>query len=122
MFYKNNYSEALEHISRIKSEAHPITLDIYILKLKIFYKLGHYDSAVSVGDSFRHYISGNKLLSDFHKITLINFLKYFKLIIRLTLKPGKAKLVKLLSEIDSSNYTKEKKWLTGITRDLVNSI
>jgi len=121
LFYKKNYPGALEQISRIKSESHPVTVDIYILKLKIFYMLGHYDSAVSVEDSFRHFVSGNKLLSDFHKVTLLNFLKYYKSIIRLTLKPDVSKLKKLLSEIDSSTNTKEKKWMTEITGDLLKS-
>lgn len=121
LFYNKNYTGALEQISRIKYESHPITVDIYILKLKIFYMLGHYDSAVSVEDSFRHFISGNKLISDFHKVTLRNFLKYFKSIIRLTLKPEKARLIKLLTEIDNSIKTKEKKWMTEIVRDLLKS-
>ncbi len=119
MFYKKNYSDALVQISRIRSESQPITVDIYLLKLKIFYRLGHYDSAVSVADSFRHFISGNKLISDFHKDTLVNFLKYFKIIIRLTLKPDTPKLKKLISDINSSIYTKEKKWMAEIAGDLL---
>ena len=47
MFYKNNYTESLDHISKIKYETLPITIDIYILKLKIFYIPEYYDSVLS---------------------------------------------------------------------------
>ena len=118
--YKKKYPDALTHISKIKSESSPITSDIYILKAKIFYLIGHFDSAVALADSFRHYITGNKHISDFHKITLLNFIKYYKSILRLTLKPDNSKLKKLLNEIEVSLNTKEKKWMKEITSGLLS--
>ena len=120
--YKKRYTDALAHISKIKNESSPITSDIYILKAKIFYLLGHFDSAITLVDSFRHYIKGNKLISDFHKVTLLNFLKYYKIILRLTGRRDKLKLRKLLTELENSNNTKEKKWMKEITGDLIKSI
>lgn len=119
-FHKKNYSDALNQISKIKSESQPITVDIYILKLKIFYMLGHLDSAVSVADSFRHYITGNNHISDFHKLTHMNFIKYYKNILRLTLKPDKQKIKKLLTEIELSINTKEKKWMKETTAGMLS--
>lgn len=110
-FNKKKYTDALAHISKIKSESLPITTDIYVLKAKIFYLLGHFDSALDVANSFRHYVTGNKLISDFHKETFLNFLKYYKVILRLTVKKDKIKLNMLLDEIKNSYYTKEKKWM-----------
>ena len=118
--YKKKYPDALTHISKIKSESSPITSDIYILKAKIFYLIGHFDSAVALADSFRHYITGNKHISDFHKITLLNFIKYYKSILRLTLKPDNSKLKKLLNEIKISINTKEKKWMTETTSGMLS--
>jgi hypothetical protein len=118
--YKKKYPDALIHISKIKYESSPITIDIYILKAKIFYLLGHFDSAIALADSFRHYITGNKNLSDFHKITLLNFVKYYKSILRLTLKPDNSKLKILLNEIKISINTKEKKWMTETTSGLLS--
>lgn len=119
-FYKKNYPDALAHISKIKSESSPITVDIYILKTKIFYALGHFDSAIAVADSFRHYITGDKFISDFHKNTLLNFLKYFKLILRLTVKPDKFKLKNLLEELQNLKNTKERKWMIEKTEELLS--
>ncbi len=111
MFYKTNYEGSLEHIQKIKFASLPVTVDIYILKAKIFYMIGHLDSALAVADSFRHYITGNKQLSDFHKVNLMNFVKYFKVMLRLSVKTDKSKIKKLSKELQSMNNTKEKKWL-----------
>lgn len=118
-FYKNKYSDSLDHISKINHESIPITTDIYILKAKIFYMLGHFDSALAVANSFRHFITGNKLIADFHKDTLLNFLKYFKIILRLTVKSDKSKLKNLLTELQNVRDTKEKKWMIEITSGLM---
>lgn len=118
-FHKKNYPDALSHISKIKSESSPITKDIYILKAKIFYVLGHYDSALAVADSFRHYVTGSKLFSDFHKETVLNFLKYYKLILRLTIKPDRSKIQSLLSDLQNIKNTKEKKWMIEKTEELL---
>lgn len=119
-FYKKNYSEALNHISKIKNESNPLAIDIYILKAKIFYMLGHFDSALSVADSFRHYIKDNNLLAEFHKEILLNFLKHFKSVIKLTLSKNKIKLKKLITELEKAVHTRERKWMLGITNDLLN--
>jgi len=86
-----------------------------------WFKLPQFDSAITLVDSFRHYIKGNKLISDFHKVTLLNFLKYYKIILRLTGRRDKLKLRKLLTELENSNNTKEKKWMKEITKDLLMS-
>lgn len=119
-FYRKKFPDALIHISKIKSESHPISIDIYILKLKIFYMLGHYDSAVSVADSFRHYIKSKNHMSEFHKMTHLNFVKYYKTILRLTLNPDFKKIKELLTEIEMSINTKEKKWMKEITAGMLS--
>ncbi len=118
-FYKKNYSDALVQITKIKSEPTPITVDIYVLKSKIFYELEHYDSALSVADSFRHYITHNKIHSGYYKETLKNFLKYFKLILRLRKKYEKTKAATLFYELQNLSNTREKKWMIEKVSELL---
>lgn len=118
-FYKKNYADSLEHISKLKNEFHPITVDIYILKAKIFFLLGHFDSALSLADSFRHFINGNKILADYHKETLMNFLKYFKAVVKLSLGSNKGKIKNFLSELESALHTRERKWMLEIAHELL---
>lgn len=121
-FSEKNYEGSLDHLLKIKSESMPVKIDIYVLKAKIFYDQGHFDSALSIADSFRHYISGNKLIAVIHKTTLMNFLKYFKLIIKLNVNFNKTKLKRLLTELQNINYTKEKRWLIEKTGELLLSV
>lgn len=118
-FYKNEFNESLNFITKINQESLPISIDIYILKIKIFYKLGYRDSVRSVSDTFRHFIKGNKLISDYHKNTLINFLKYFRIIFRLSMKPDNVKLNEVIDRIQSSIDTKERKWMIEIANELL---
>jgi hypothetical protein len=118
-FYTQDYSESLNHNSKIQSGLLPMTIDSYILRAKNFYMLGHLDSALSLADSFRHYVNLNKLISDFHKQNLFNFLKYFRAIIRLKVKIDKQKAQKLLEELQTSSNVREKKWLVEMAKDLL---
>lgn len=118
-FYKNEFTESLNFISNIKHELLPITLDMYILKIKIFYRLGYLDSVRSQTDSFRHFIKNNKLISDYHKVTLLNFLKFFKTILRLSVKADKIRLNEVIDQIKSSKDTKERKWMLEIAEELL---
>jgi hypothetical protein len=118
-FYTQDYSESLSHNSKIQSGLLPITIDSYVLKAKIFCVLGHFDSALSLADSFRHFINLNKLMSEFHKQNLHNFLKYFRAIVRLKAKNNSVKAKKLFAELQSSKNTREKLWLIEMTKDLL---
>lgn len=111
MFYKNNFGEALTHISKIQSETFPITIDLYILRAKIFFMQGYYDSAFTLSDSFRHFIHNNRMISNYHKDFLLNFIKFYNKIVRLKIKNNKSKLIVLLDELKNSLNTKEKKWM-----------
>ena len=120
LFHKKNYSGSLNHILKIKNASLPITIDINIFKIKIFYMLGHYDSALCVANSFRHFINANKLMADYHKKTLLNFLKYFKAILRLGSRRDKSKLKDLLTELQDIQHIKERRWMNEIITERIS--
>ncbi len=114
---QEKYDNALEHISKLKSPSLAIVIDSYVMKSKIFLMQGYYSSAVSVADTFRHYISGSKLLSDYHKLTLKNFLKYYRQLLKLIRKGDKKRLSLLLDELRDALDTREKKWMIRVIED-----
>lgn len=118
LFSKNNYSGSLDYISMIKYEMLPITIDIYVLRAKIFYELGFYDTAQSIADSLRHFISNNKVISDILKNSLKNFFRFFTTLLRLKKNYSKAKNERLLFELQNSTGTWNKIWLTEKTYQL----
>ncbi|MFZ1320705.1 MAG: hypothetical protein WAT71_04040 [Ignavibacteria bacterium] len=118
-FHRSDYENALNYILKIKNEPLPIAIDIYTLKIKIFYHQGYLDSSLSVADSLRHFISGNKQLSEFYKSTILNFLKYYKKILNLNKRKDQAGLKKLIQELKASEInTIEKKWMIEIAEKL----
>lgn len=121
MFHKRNYSGSLDHISMIKHELLPITIDIYILKSKIFYELGFLDTAKSVSDSLRHFIKNNPVLSDILKNSLRSFYNYFNALLRLNENYNEIKLKKVLSEIEGINWIWNKLWLIEKTNELLHT-
>ncbi len=118
-FYKNEHSDSLEYISKIVSAPQPFQIDIYILKAKIFYVLGHYDSALSVTDSFRHFITANSDFSDYHKQTIMNFLKHFNSMVRISRNKNVNKAQRLLEELELSTNTRERKWMIEMTNAMI---
>lgn len=120
MFHKKNYSGSLDHISMIKYEMLPITIDIYVLRAKIFYELGFFDTAQSVADSLRHYIRNNKVMSDILKNSLKNFYVLFTSLLRIKKNYSKVKHGKLLTEIEYSTGTWNKIWLLEKTNEFKN--
>lgn len=114
MFHKKKYSKSLDYICEIKSTSLPVVIDVYVLKMKIFYTLNYFDSAAAVADSFRHFIKGNKLIGDFLKITLNNFLRYYRKILNFRTKNDKKSLLKLKSELIKIKNTRDKKWMIEI--------
>jgi len=120
-FYEGRFTDALEYISKIELESMPLTIDNYVMKAKIFYLLGHNDSALSIIDSFRHYVKSNQKISEFHKETLSNFMRFFRKIIRFSVTHDKLQLKKLLMELQSASNTREKKWMIEITSGLLSN-
>jgi hypothetical protein len=50
---------------------------LYALQLKIFYELNHVDEALSIIDTYRHYIANNKQASVIVRNARADFLKYY---------------------------------------------
>lgn len=118
-FYRNEPADSLGYISKIVSAPQPFQIDIYILKAKIFYVLGHYDSALSVTDSFRHFITSNSDFSDYHKQTIMNFLKHFNSMVRISRNKNVNKAQRLLEELELSTNTRERKWMIEMTNAMI---
>lgn len=122
LFHKKMYSDSLDYITKIKSKSLPVVIDIYVLKMKIFYIQGYFDTAAAVADSFRHFINGNKLIGELLKITLNNFLKYYRKILIFRIKKDQKRLLRLKSELKKSNNTRDKKWILEIIDDHIGNL
>lgn len=82
LFEKKLYGESLENISKVNQKFFPFKFDAKVLTLKIYFELEDFEPALSLIDSFAHFLSNNKSVHANDKERFGNFLKYLKLLIK----------------------------------------
>lgn len=77
-FENGNYDDSLMHLGSVNYDHFLIKLYIRELSLLIYYEIGNIESAYLMIDSFHHFLSTNKLVSELHKKKYTKFLKIYK--------------------------------------------
>lgn len=62
-FEKGGYGKTLEHLHKIKTDQIFFKIDVKVLNLMAFYELGHYESALSLIESFKRMLTSNTSLT-----------------------------------------------------------
>lgn len=110
-FAKKNYEEALNHLSRITNvfQIH-YKLGIKNSTLKIYYELGWYRQAFDLIESFRKFLSTDKLLNDEIKDRYKNFVNIFRDLLKLKESCDKKKFIDLEFRLNSEKNISEVEW------------
>jgi len=118
-FMKNEFKKAHENISKIKNENYIFKIDIKNLKLKICYELNYIEEAFLIVDSYNHFLTTSKEITESKKKNNLNFLKAFNYLLQV--KSGKTGdvFIKLKNEIDSLENI-SKKWFLLKVKELKN--
>jgi hypothetical protein len=108
-FSRREYEKALARLGKINMEISQFKLSVITLMLMIYYELESYDSAISLLDTYKHFIARDKLLPKTDKQNRMEFAKYFKEI--LNLKTGKSSDINFVKKniLSSENFV-EKEW------------
>ena len=109
-YYQKEYSKALKCLSRVDFTDVIYSLDTKVMMLKIYYEQDESTSILLLIDSFRKYISRNKLIAENLCIAYKNFLNYANKLSKL-IKSDKEKLYELYEEIKEIQPIPEKQWL-----------
>lgn len=109
-FYKKEYEKALEHISKVKFDRVILKVDVKNLTLLIYYELGHYESALSMIDSYRHFLSNVKDLSELHKEGSSAFINTLNQLIKLKSKFHEQDFAKLKSKVLERTSLSGREW------------
>jgi hypothetical protein len=81
------------------------------LHLQILYELGYEDTLASSLESFRHFLSNDKLIPEEKKAPLLNFHKYLNKIISLNIKKSRSEMDLIRNSISKDNLLINKEWL-----------
>jgi hypothetical protein len=117
-FEKKQFENALENISKVTHKFFVFKFDAKVLMLKIYYELEEYEPALSLIDSFYHFLSNNKSIHSHDRERFGNFLKYLKLFIKLKDGPQKKDAGLLKKEISSAGNIINQKWLIEKAKEL----
>ncbi len=74
-YRKGDHSKALSLLAKTSFSNYIIKLQVKLLQLQLNYELGYLDQVALLVDSFRHYLSREKLLLDVHREVIQVFLK-----------------------------------------------
>lgn len=111
-FYTGKYEETLKYIHKIKLEYFMLKVDLKKLLLKTYYELGLFENALSLIDSYKHFLANDKTLSAVKKIRERSFVNFVNYIIRYRISKKTDYRVKLINEslreLHSEEWVKEK--------------
>lgn len=88
-YARGDLERALLHYSKSNFQNFIFRVQVKILLLKIYYKLGRYEEAFGIIDTFRHYLSREKNLLQEHRDSYRIFLKLMSDLIKEKEKPNK---------------------------------
>lgn len=111
-FENEDFESSLKMISELKINDMIMKMDADILLLLIFYEMGYTDNALSLIDSFRHYMLENKILSKDVIKNHIDFLKYYRFLLMIKDNgTSNSDFEKIRYEIVNHNNLRRKSWL-----------
>ncbi len=117
-YYRGNYGKSLESLAKVKTENYSFKLQIKTHTLMIYYSLNETEQFISLVDSFRHFIAGNKQVTNIHNLLCTNFINFtFRLFKgREDINNFDLKLFK--KELLETNQVARKHWLIEKTEEL----
>lgn len=113
-FEREEYSKAIEYISKVNYSFFVFKYEAKILMLKIYYELKLFEQVLSLIDSFSHFLAKNKSVSEINKEPFNIFLKFIKQLVKLNSnlkKEDKFKSIELLKQAESSEHFISKRWI-----------
>ncbi len=113
-FERKDYNKALEFISRVNYGFFVFKYDAKILMLKIYYELRSFEPALSLIDSFSHFLTKNKSVSEIYKEPFMKFFKFSRLLIKHALASEMDKgfsLAELLKQAELAGHFISKRWI-----------
>ncbi len=83
------------------------------------YELGNIEPAISMIDSYRHFLTLSKDANNILKNGCVNFLQYFNKLMKLKLKPDEAECFSLKKELSQSKGVFNKWWLLNKLEEIL---
>lgn len=110
-FKLGKYERALEMLRTVKSNDYFFKIGINDLLLKIFYETSTFEAALSLIDSYRHFISKNENIPPEYKENHEKFIKYYRELIKIKAGTTENTVDYILKKLNIENNISYKSWL-----------
>jgi len=110
-FEKKQFNKAMTCLNKIKFDQFVLKIDMKNLQLKLAYELEHFESAVSMIDSYKHFLKNNTLLSVTRKVMHNNFLNYVSKLVQYQFGSSKVNIPYIFNQLEKSKEVFDKGWL-----------
>lgn len=103
--------EALEFLNRLKTKDTLLKNGAKNMMLRVLYEMGHYETALSMIDAYKHFIRREKSFSKIHKESVLNFIKSIEKLIKITLSFEKHEVEELKRDLMNNKSSLSFQWL-----------
>lgn len=113
-FERNRFEEALELIAKVNYTFFVYKYEARIIMLKTYYELNSIEQALSLVDSFSHFLTKNRNVSPSYKEPFLIFLRFLKILIKQKMNSGnKSEFImsELLAQAESAQHFMSKAWI-----------
>ncbi len=126
-YAQKEYSKAIEDISKIGGVDFTLYIRIKALLSKIFFDQEEYESVLTLIDSFKHYLSSNKMIPESLRIKYTNFINILRrlTLLSVSLEKDEYNISKLISDINNfsiEELTTNKSWLLERVHKLLGGL
>jgi hypothetical protein len=112
-FYSGNFEKALEILAKVKYDEIYHKAEMKCMIMAIYYELNIEDTLLASLDSFRHFLSNDKIIPEDRKLNYFNFLRFLKKLNNAkngnNINKGDIKMLK--DNIENHEHLHSKDWL-----------
>ncbi|MEO8664801.1 MAG: hypothetical protein ABI462_04835 [Ignavibacteria bacterium] len=117
-FEKRLFNKALTFLNKIKFDQFVYKLDMKNLQLKINYELEQFEPALTVIDTYKHFLKNNVLLAENRRVLHNNFLTFANMLIQIKNGSGKIHVGYVRERLNKSKNVFDKVWLQDKIKEL----
>jgi hypothetical protein len=119
-FSLDEFEKALEMLSTVKLHDYYFKIGIYDLRLKIFYELSSLEAALSLIDSYKHYLSRESIIPPDFRKSHDKFLKYYTEVFKIKAGLSEASADFVNEKLKKESEVSSKSWLAEKLSELSN--
>ncbi|MEZ4824000.1 MAG: hypothetical protein R2942_16975 [Ignavibacteria bacterium] len=110
-FEKKLYERSLSNLKKIKTSHYLLYIDTSLFKLCNYYELDEFEESYLEMDKLKHYFRNNKHIPKSQSLNYLNFVKFYKKLMKLKTEPEKSDSGFLERELKDIKFIANRKWL-----------